>query len=109
MNCYPIGRLDYLFGFCQNKHTYNECSSNSMQVFSPSLNLQEAVSSFLSGSIPSSTCVLSFGNSDGRNQVASFGINLSGYNDAMVSYKLTIGIKKANGKDKNSYSGALVS
>ena len=25
MNCYPIGRLDYLFGFCQNQHTYNEC------------------------------------------------------------------------------------
>ena len=79
-----------------------------MRVYSPSVTLQEVVSSILSGSEPNSNCALSFGNSDGRLQVASFGVNLSGYNDAMRSYRLTIGIKKANGKDLDSYSGSVV-
>lgn len=85
-----------------------QCANNSMLVFSPSVTLQEAASSFLSNTIPNSTCSLSIGNSDGRNQVAFFGVNLAGYNDAMRSYKLTIGIKKDNGKDKESYAGAIV-
>lgn len=85
-----------------------QCSANSMQVFSPSVTLQEAITSFLSGSVPSNTCALSFGNSDGRYQVAYFGINLSGYKEGMSSYKLSIGIKKANGMDKDSYTGAVI-
>ena len=79
-----------------------------MRVYSPEVSLQEAISSLLSGSEPSSTCSLSFGNSDGRLQVSSFDIDLSGYSDAMRSYKLVIGIRKANGKDLNSYSGAVL-
>lgn len=85
-----------------------QCGDNSMSVFSPSVTLQEAINGFLSGSVPSFNCNLSFGNSDGRIQSAFFAINLAGYNDAMCSYKLTIGIKKANGKDKESYAGAVV-
>ncbi len=88
--------------------TVFQCDSKSMRVFSPSVTLQEVISSFLSGSIPSTTCVLSFGNSDGRRQVSYFDVKLSGYNDAMTSYKLTVGINKANGKDKDSYAGAVV-
>ena len=88
--------------------TVAQCASNSMRVYSPSVSLQEAVSSILSGSEPSSNCSLSFGNSDGRLQVASFGVNISGYNDAMRSYRLTIGVKKANGKSLPSYSGAVL-
>ena len=88
--------------------TVFQCDNNSMRVFSPSVTLQEAISAFLSGSIPSVTCALSFGNSDGRKQVSYFNVNLSGYVDAMTSYKLTVGIKKANGKDKESYSGAIL-
>lgn len=86
----------------------NQCGTNSMIVFSPSVSLREAVSGFLSGKIPNNTCSLSFGNSDGRSQVAFFGVDLSGYNNAMRSYKLTVGIKKSNGKDKDSYSGAVL-
>lgn len=86
----------------------SQCGSNSMEVFSPSVTLQEAVSAFLSNAVPSSNCGLSFGNSDGRKQVAYFKIDVSGYNDAMRSYKLTVGIKKANGKDRDSYAGAVV-
>ena len=86
----------------------SQCGNNSMLVFSPSVTLQEAASSFLSNSIPNTSCALSFGNSDGRNQVAYFGISLEGYKDVMRSYKLTIGIKKANGKDKESYPGSVV-
>lgn len=85
-----------------------QCASNSMKVYSPSVTLQDAVSSIMSGSEPSSTCSLSFGNSDGRLQVASFDIDLSGYNDAMRSYQLRVGIKKANGKDLGSYSGSIL-
>lgn len=85
-----------------------QCDKNSARVFSPSVTLSEATSAFLSGSIPSATCALSFGNSDGRRQVSYFSVNLSGYNNAMSSYKLTVGIKKANGKDKASYAGAIV-
>lgn len=85
-----------------------QCGSNSMRVYSPENSLQEVISSIMSGSEPSSTCSLSFGNSDGRFQVASFGINLSGYNDAMRSYRLVIGIKKANGKDLDSYAGTIL-
>lgn len=88
--------------------TVAQCAANSMRVYSPSVTLQEAISSILSGAEPSSNCALSFGNSDGRLQVASFGVNLSGYNDAMRSYKLVISVKKANGKDLNSYSGAVL-
>lgn len=85
-----------------------QCDSNSMRVFGPTVTLDEAVSSIMSGRTPSYTCALSFGNSDGRTQVAYFGVNLSGYNDTMRSYELTVGIKKSNGKDKNSYSGAII-
>ena len=85
-----------------------QCGSNSMQVFSPEVTLQEVASGYLSGSVPNSNCSLSFGNSDGRTQVASFAVNLTGYKDVMRSYKLTVGIKKANGKDKDSYSGIIV-
>lgn len=85
-----------------------QCGTNSLRVYSPSATLADAVSGFLSGSELSSTCSLSIGNSDGRLQVGSFGVNLSGYNDAMRSYRLKIGIQKANGKDLNSYSGAIV-
>ena len=88
--------------------TVSQCGNNSMQVFGPSNTLQDIVDSLKSGARPSTTCSLSFGNSDGRRQVAYFVINLSGYNDAMTSYKLTIGIKKANGKDKDSYAGTIV-
>ena len=88
--------------------TVAQCASNSMKVYSPSVTLQEAVSSIMRGSEPTSNCGLSFGNSDGRLQVASFGVNFSGYNDAMRSYKLVIGVKKANGKDLDSYSGAVL-
>lgn len=84
------------------------CGNNSMLVFSPSVTLQEAVSGFMSGKVPNNTCSLSFGNSDGRLQVAFFSVDLSGYNNAMRSYKLTVGIKKANGKDKDSYPGAVL-
>ena len=86
----------------------HQCGSNSMHVYGPSNTLNDIVSDILSNTTPSSTCALSFGNSDGRNQCASFSLSFSGYNDAMRSYKTTIGIKKANGKDLNSYSGALV-
>lgn len=85
-----------------------QCSNNSMQVFGPSNTLQDIVNSLMSGVRPSTTCSLSFGNSDGRNQVSCFVVNLSGYTDAMTSYKLTVGIKKANGKDKDSYNGTIV-
>lgn len=85
-----------------------QCGSNSMKVYSPSVTLQEAVTSIKAGSEPSSTCALSFGNSDGRLQVASFDIDLSGYNNAMRSYQLRLGIKKANGKDLASYSGSIL-
>lgn len=88
--------------------TVKQCSSGSMTVYSPSVTLQDAVSSIMSGSEPSSNCGLVFGNSDGRLQVASFDISLSGYNDAMRSWQLSIGIKKANGKDLNSYSGSVL-
>lgn len=84
-----------------------QCDRNSMRVFSPEVTLHEVSSSFLSGTIPSTNCLLSFGNSDGRRQVAYFEVRLSGYNDAMVSYKLTVGIQKTNGKDKASYAGAI--
>lgn len=86
----------------------SQCAANSMKVYSPSVTLQDATTSLMSGSEPSSNCALSFGNSDGRLQVASFDISLSGYNDAMRSYQLHIGIKKANGKDLNSYSGSIL-
>lgn len=85
-----------------------QCSNNSMLVFGPSTTLLDAVSGFLSGKIPNNNCSLSFGDSDGRLQVAFFNVDLSGYNDAMSSYKLTVGIKKANGKDKDSYSGNII-
>ena len=58
--------------------------------------------------IPDATCSLSFGDSDGRLQVASFDIELSGYNDAMRSYRITVGIKKANIHTLDSYSGAVL-
>ena len=83
-------------------------AENTMLVFSPSVTLQEASSSFLANSVPRTTTALAFGDSDGRKQVAYFGVVLQGYNDAMRSYKLTIGIKKANGKDKDSYPGSIV-
>lgn len=86
----------------------SQCASNSMGVYSPSNTLQDIIASTLSGSEPSSNCALSFGNSDGRLQVAFFAVDLSGYNDAMRSYRLVIGIKKANGKDLNSYSGSIL-
>lgn len=86
----------------------SQCAANSMKVYSPSVTLQDATTSLMSGSEPSSNCALSFGNSDGRLQVASFDISLSGYNNAMRSYQLHIGIKKANGKDLNSYSGSIL-
>lgn len=84
------------------------CSGNSMDVYGPSNTLQDVVETFMQGSRPSSTCSLSMGDSDGRRQCASFLINLSGYNDAMRSYRVTIGIKKANGKDLESYSGSIL-
>lgn len=86
----------------------SQCGSNSMNVYSPSDTLQDVVSGILSGSAPSKNCSLTFGNSDGRNQCAGFSIDISGYNDAMRSYKVNIGIAKANGKDLNSYSGAVI-
>lgn len=85
-----------------------QCDTNSMSVYSPSVSLQEVISSIMSGSEPPRTCALAFGDSDGRLQVASFGIDLSGYTDAMRSYKLVIGVRKANGKDLDSYSGAIL-
>ena len=88
--------------------TVSQCGDYSMRVYSPEVTLNEAVSSILRGSEPSSTCVTSFGDSDGRLQVATFSVDLSGYNDAMRSYKVTIGIKKGNGKDLDSYSGAVL-
>nr|DAF19495.1 MAG TPA: Major capsid protein [Microviridae sp.] len=88
--------------------TPSQCGSNSMKVFSPSISLGEAVSLTMSGSPLSSTCSLSFGDSGGRTQVACFDVNLSGYKDVMRSYRLTVGIGKANGKDKLSYSGAIL-
>lgn len=84
------------------------CSKDSMKVFSPSNTLQDVVQSYLSGSELSSVCATSFGNSDGRLQCSSFIVNLSGYNDAMKSFTATIGIKKANGKDLDSYSGSVL-
>jgi hypothetical protein len=84
------------------------CANNSMVVYSPSNSLQDIVDSFMSGSKPSSSCSLSSGNSDGRLQCSSFIIKLSGYNDAMSSYRVLIGIKKANGKDLESYSGSVL-
>lgn len=85
-----------------------QCESNSMRVYSPSVSLQEVVSSNLSGSDPSSKCSLSFGDSDGRLQVATFRVSLSGFTDVMRSYRLTIGVPKANGKDLDSYSGSVL-
>lgn len=85
-----------------------QCTSKSMKVYSPLATLQEVISSIKSGSELNSTCSVSVGSSEGRLQVASFDIGLSGYNDAMQSYQLTINIKKANGKDLNSYSGAVL-
>jgi hypothetical protein len=86
----------------------NQCSNNSMYVYGPSNTLTDVVSALLSGSNLSKTCSLTFGNSDGRFQCASFSISFSGYNDAMRSYKATIGIAKANGKDLDSYSGSVI-
>ena len=88
--------------------TVSQCSPNAMYIYSPSATLQEVVSGLLSGTVPSRNCGRSVGDSDGRSQCASFSISLSGYNDAMVSYKVTIGIAKSNGKDLSSYSGAVV-
>lgn len=90
------------------KTSVSQCDANSMNVYGPSNTLQELVSSILSGSSPSKTCGLSFGNSDGRKQCAGFSIDISGYNNAMSSYKITVGIAKANGKDLDSYSGAII-
>lgn len=85
-----------------------QCASNSMYVYSPSDTLDDVVSGFLAGKTRPRSCGLTFGNSDGRLQCASFLVNLSGYNEAMRSYKLTIGVAKANGKDLDSYVGAIV-
>lgn len=85
-----------------------QCSSNSMRVYGPSNTLKDVVSSILSGSSLTYTCSLTFGDSDGRNQCAGCFVDISGYNDAMRSYKVTIGIAKANGKDLDSYSGAVI-
>lgn len=84
------------------------CANNSMTVFGPSNTLQDVVESFMSGSPLSSSCGLSLGSSDGRLQCSSFYINLSGYNDAMRSYKVTIGLKKSNGKDLDTYPGSIL-
>jgi hypothetical protein len=84
------------------------CANNSMKVYGPSNTLQDVVQSCLSGSEPSATCLLSSGDSDGRFQCSSFAVNLSGYNNVMSSYEVTVGIKKANGKDLNSYSGSIL-
>ena len=86
----------------------SQCAANSMNVYGPSNTLQDVVSGILSGSAPSKTCALTFGDSDGRNQCAGFSIDISGYNNAMRSYKVNIGVAKANGKDLNSYSGAVI-
>ena len=85
-----------------------QCGSKSMYVYGPSTTLDDVVSGLLSGRVPSRSCSLTFGNSDGRLQCASFLVSFSGYNDAMRSYKLTVGIAKANGKDLDSYVGAIV-
>ena len=85
-----------------------QCAASSMKVYSPSYTLQEIISSNLAGKDPNNNCGLSLGDSDGRSQVASFGVGLSGYNDAMRSYRLTICLRKTNGKDLNSYSGAVL-
>lgn len=90
------------------KTTVSQCGSNSMNVYGPSNTLTDIVSGILSGSSLSKSCSLTFGNSDGRNQCAGFSIDVSGYNDAMRSYEISIGIAKANGKDLNSYSGAVI-
>lgn len=90
------------------KTSVSQCDSKSMRVFGPSNSLQDTIFSFLSGTTLPTTCALSFGNSDGRKQVAYFTVGLSGYNDTMKSYKLTVGIPKANGKDKDSYVGAVI-
>lgn len=86
----------------------SQCASNSMYAYGPSNTLSDVVSGILSGNSLNRTCSLSIGNSDGRNQSASFALSFSGYNDAMRSYKVTVGIAKANGKDLDSYPGAIV-
>nr|DAF86162.1 MAG TPA: Major capsid protein [Microviridae sp. cttoc6] len=86
----------------------DQCSLNSMIVYGPSNSLQDVVSGLLSGSGLVKNCGRSFGDSDGRDQCASFSFSISGYNDSMRSYKVTAGIPKTNGKDKNSYSGAFI-
>lgn len=85
-----------------------QCNSKSMYTYGPSNTLDDVVSGILSGKTPPRSCSLTFGNSDGRLQCASFQVSLSGYNDAMSSYKLTVGVAKANGKDLNSYVGAII-
>nr|DAV15427.1 MAG TPA: Major capsid protein [Microviridae sp.] len=86
----------------------SQCAANSITVYGPSNSLQDVVSRLLSGSSLTSNCGRSFGDSDGRTQCASFSVSISGYNDAMRSYKVSIGIPKANGKDLDSYSGSVV-
>lgn len=86
----------------------SQCGSNSMLVYGPSNSLSDIISSYLSGSSVSSFCSLSVGNSDGRRQVFAFTFKISGYNDAMRSYSVTLGVKKANGKDLDSYSGSII-
>lgn len=86
----------------------SQCNPKSMYVYGPSNTLDDVVASLASGSALSKTCSLSFGDSDGRLQCASFLLGFSGYNDAMRSYKVIIRISKANGKDLESYSGAVV-
>ena len=88
--------------------TVSQCNSDSMYIYSPTTTLDEVVSGLLSGKTPSKSCSLTFGDSDGRLQSASFLITFSGYNDAMRSYKLTVGIARGNGKDLDSYKGAIV-
>ncbi len=88
--------------------TVSQCNANSILAYGPSNSLNDVVSALLSGSSLSSNCGRSFGDSDGRTQCASFSISLSGYNDAMRSYKVTIGIPKSNGKDLNSFSGSVI-
>nr|DAX08451.1 MAG TPA: Major capsid protein [Microviridae sp.] len=85
-----------------------QCSSKSMYVYGPASTLDDVVSGLLSNKVPARSCALTFGDSDGRLQCASFLVSFSGYNDAMRSYKLTVGIAKDNGKDLDSYAGAIV-
>ena len=79
-----------------------------MSVYGPSNTLSDVINSILSGPGLSSNCLPSAGDSDGRKQVFSYHVEISGYTDAMRSYKVTLGVKKSNGKDLDSYSGAVI-